>query len=74
MEECSYFVSNVLAQVKHVFLPDYHLVLSLLKSRDVGIFWNKKKKKNPVQIVEAPLFFFFFLVEKVSPLNSSIDI
>ena len=56
MEECSYFVSNVLAQVKHVFLSDYHLVLSLLKSRDVGIFWNQKKK-NLVQIVEAPFFF-----------------
>ena len=60
MEECSYFVSNVLAQVKHVFLSDYHLVLSLLKSRDVGVFWNQKKKKSGLN--------------SGSPLNSSIDI
>ena len=69
MEECSYFVSNVLAQVKHVFLLDYPLVLSLLKFRDVGIFWNKKKKSGPNS--RSPSFFF---VEKVSLLNSSIDI
>ena len=24
-------------------LPDYLLVLSLLKSREIGVFWNKKK-------------------------------
>ena len=29
MEECSNFVGNVLVQVRHVFLLDYHLVLSL---------------------------------------------
>ena len=42
--ECSYFVGNVLVQVRHVFLPFYPSVLSLLKPRGVGIFWNKKKK------------------------------
>jgi len=50
VEECSYFVGNVLVQVKYVFLLDYALVLSLLKSRGVGVFWNKK---NPVQTGEA---------------------
>ena len=29
-------------QVRHVFLPDYPLVLFLPKPRDVGVFWNKK--------------------------------
>ena len=33
MEECSYFVGNVLVQVRHVFLPDYPLILSLLGSK-----------------------------------------
>ena len=51
MEECSYFVGNVLVQVRHVFLPDYHLILSLLKPRSVGVFWNQK---NPVQTGETP--------------------
>ena len=69
MEKCSYFVGNVLAQVKHVFLPDYSLVLSLLKSRDVGIFWNQKKKSGANS--RSPSF---FLVEKIIPLNNSIDI
>ena len=58
MEECSYFVSNVLVQIRHVFLLNYLLVLSLLKLRSVGIFWNKKKS-NP---------------NKGSFLNNSIDI
>ena len=40
VEECSYFIGNVLVQVRHVFLLDYHLVLSLLKPRGVGVFWN----------------------------------
>ena len=53
MEECSYFVDNVLVQVRHVFLPNYHLVLSLIKPRGVGVFWNQKKK-NPIQTGEAP--------------------
>ena len=59
MEECSYFVDNVLVQVRHVFLPNYHLVLSLIKPRGVGVFWNKKKKSYP---------------NRGSPLNSSIDV
>ena len=46
MEEWSYFIGNILVQVRHVFLPDYPLVLSLLKSRGVGVFWNQKKKKK----------------------------
>ena len=57
MEKCSYFVCNVLVQVRLVFLPDYPLVLYLLKPRDVGVFWNKKKS--------CP--------NRKSPLNSSID-
>ena len=52
MEEYSYFVGNVLVQDRQVFLLDYRLVLSLLKPRSVWVFW--KKKKNSVQIGEAP--------------------
>ena len=37
------FVGNVLVHVRHIFLLDYPLVLSLLKPRSVRIFWNKKK-------------------------------
>ena len=44
-------------QVRHVFLLDYHLVLSLVKPRGVGVFWNKKKN-DP---------------NKRDSLNSSID-
>ena len=43
MGKCSYFVGNVLLQVRHVFLPDYFLVLSLLRHKGVGIFLNQKK-------------------------------
>ena len=32
------FLGNVLVEVKVVFLPNCHLVLSLLKHRDVGVF------------------------------------
>ena len=59
MEECSYFIGNVLVQVRHVFLPNYHLVLSLLKPRGVRYFGIKKKKSGP---------------NRGSPLNSSIDV
>ena len=52
MEECSYFVGNVLVQVRYVFLRDNLLVLSLLKPRDVEEVWNKKK--NSVQTGETP--------------------
>ena len=56
MEECSYFVDNVLVQVRHVFLPDYHLVLSLLKPRVLGYFGTKKKsssnRENPLNSTE----------------------
>ena len=34
----SYFLSNVLVEVRVVFLPDCPLILSLLKHRDVGAF------------------------------------
>ena len=34
----SYFLDNVLVGVRVTFLPDYPLVLSLLKHRDVGHF------------------------------------
>ena len=36
----SYFLSNVLVGVRVVFLPDYPLILSLLKHRGVGAFLN----------------------------------
>ena len=44
-------------QVRHVFLPDYPLILSLLKPRGVGVFWNQKKSGPNIGI----------------PLNSSIN-
>ena len=27
-------------------MPNYHLVLSLLKSRKIGVFWKKKSSSN----------------------------
>ena len=36
--EWPYFLGNVLVEVRVVFLPDYSLILSLLKHRDVGGF------------------------------------
>ena len=48
MEKCSYFVGNVLVQVKYVFLSNYLLILSLLKPTGVRVFWNKKNSvQNP---------------------------
>ena len=52
MGECSYFVGNILVQVKHVFLLDYPLVLSLLKLRNVEVIFELTK--CPVQTGEAP--------------------
>ena len=52
MGECSYFISNVVVQVRHAFLPYYYLVFSLLKPRGVGVFWNQKKYS--IQTKEAP--------------------
>ena len=49
--KCSYFIGNVLVEVRYVFLPDYPLILFLLEPRGVGVFWNKK---NPIQTGEAP--------------------
>ena len=47
-----YFVGNVLVQIRHVFLTDYFLVLSLLKVRSVeGIL--ELKKKEIIQIKKA---------------------
>ena len=43
--------------LKEIVLQNYHLVLSLLKYRNVWVFWNKKKSGS----------------NRCSPLNSSID-
>ena len=47
---CGYFGTK-----KKIVLPNYPLVLSLLKYRNVWIFWNKKKSDS----------------NRCSPLNSS---
>ena len=47
-----YFVGNILVGVKDVFLLGSPLILSLLKTRDVEVYWNKKKCL--VQIEEVP--------------------
>ena len=39
--------------LKEIVLPNYPLVLSLLKYRNVWVFWNKKKK-NPFQTGATP--------------------
>ena len=49
---CGYFGT------KKIVLLNYPLGLSLLKYRNVWVFWNKKKKSGS---------------NKSSPLNSSID-
>ena len=46
----SYFVGNIYA-IKEIVLPNYPFILSLLKYRNVWVFWNKK---NPVQTGAAP--------------------
>ena len=52
MEECFYFVGNVLVQIRYVFSQDYPLVLYLLKPSGVrGIL---DLKKNLVQTGAAP--------------------
>ena len=38
--EWSYFLGNVLVGVRVAFLPDYPLILSLLKHRGVRAFLN----------------------------------
>ena len=43
-QKSDYFLSNVLVRVKVVFLPDYYLVLSLIKHMDVGAFLNQKNE------------------------------
>ena len=43
MGEWFYFVGNILVQVRHVFLPDYPLILSLLKLRNVMSILEQKK-------------------------------
>ena len=47
-----------LQELKYVVLPNYPLVLSLLKPRKIRVFWNPKKKSDP---------------NRRSPLNSSIE-
>ena len=44
--EWPYFLGNVLVGVIVVFLPDYSLILSLLKHRDVEAFLNKKNEDS----------------------------
>jgi len=42
-----------LQELKDIVLPNYPLVLFLLKPKDVWVFWNKKKK-NQVQTGKTP--------------------
>ena len=72
-------------QLKEIVLPNYPLVLSVLKHRNVWVFWNKKKK---IVLLNYPLglsllkyrnMWVFWNKKKsgsnrCSPLNSSIDI
>ena len=51
IEEWPYFLGNVLVEVRVVFLPDYPLILSLLKHSGVEVFWTKKRRES--QIWEA---------------------
>ena len=54
--EWPYFLGNVLVEIKVVFLPDCHSVLSLHTHRSIGVFLNQKNEES----------------KKGSPLNSSI--
>ena len=47
--EWPYFLGNVLVGVRVVFLSDCHLVLSVLKHKDVDAFLKKKKNEDPKQ-------------------------
>ena len=69
--------------LKEIVLPNYPLVLSLLKHRNVWVFWNKKK----IVLLNYPLGLSLLKYRNVwvfwnkkksgsnrcSPLNSSID-
>ena len=39
-------LGNVLVGIRIVFLPDYSLILSLLKYRGVRVFLKKKNEKS----------------------------
>ena len=70
--------------LKEIVLPNYPLVLSLLKYRNVWVFWNKKK----IVLLNYPLGLSLLKYKNVwvfwnkkksglnrcNPLNSSIDI
>ena len=51
--------------LKEIVLPNYPLVLSLLKYKNVWVFWNKKKTGSnmcsPLNSSIDNTFFFFFL-------------
>ena len=57
IENLSYFLGNILMGVRVAFLPDYSLILSLLKHRDIEAFWTKKMENS----------------NRKNSLNSSID-
>ena len=44
--EWPYFLGNVSVEVRVVFLPDCPLILSLLKHRDVGAFYNYENEES----------------------------
>ena len=45
-KEWLYYLGNVLVGVRVVFLPNCLLVLSLLKHRSVGTFFNQKNEDH----------------------------
>ena len=42
-------------QVRHIFLPDYYLVLSLLKPRGVSILEQKKSYQNRISFLNSSI-------------------
>ena len=46
IKKWSYFLGNVLVRVRVAFLPDYPLVLSLVKYKGIGAFFNKKNEES----------------------------
>ena len=68
--EWPYFLGNILVGDKVIFLPDCHLVFSLLKHRGVGAFLNKKKKKDKSKLGKPLNSIIYTIFKKIISNNS----